>query len=70
VGEEYREVVTRFQVLGFSFQDDGFLTPNTWNLTPKHMSKPIIFTDNIEITYNLGKQNEFKANKGSYPFFS
>ncbi|MBI2120835.1 MAG: ABC transporter ATP-binding protein [Parcubacteria group bacterium] len=29
------------------------------------MSKPIIFTDNIEITYNLGKQNEFKANKGT-----
>jgi putative ABC transport system ATP-binding protein len=29
------------------------------------MSKPIIFTDNIDITYNLGKQNEFKANKGT-----
>ncbi|MCK9352360.1 MAG: ABC transporter ATP-binding protein [Candidatus Paceibacterota bacterium] len=29
------------------------------------MSKPIIFTDKIDITYNLGKQNEFKANKGT-----
>lgn len=29
------------------------------------MSKPIIFTDNIDITYNLGKQNEFRANKGT-----
>jgi putative ABC transport system ATP-binding protein len=29
------------------------------------MSKPIIFTDNIEITYNLGQVNEFKANKGT-----
>lgn len=29
------------------------------------MAKPIIFGDNIEITYNLGKQNEFKANKGT-----
>jgi len=29
------------------------------------MAKPIIFADNIEITYNLGKENEFKANKGT-----
>jgi putative ABC transport system ATP-binding protein len=29
------------------------------------MSKPIIFTDNISITYNLGQQNEFVANKGT-----
>ncbi len=29
------------------------------------MAKPIIFGDNIEITYNLGKENEFKANKGA-----
>jgi putative ABC transport system ATP-binding protein len=35
------------------------------------MSKPIIFTDNIDITYNLGKQNEFRANKGTtLEFFS
>ena len=29
------------------------------------MAKPIIFGDQIEITYNLGKENEFKANKGA-----
>ena len=29
------------------------------------MSKPIIFADNVEITYNLGMVNEFKANKGT-----
>jgi putative ABC transport system ATP-binding protein len=29
------------------------------------MAKPIIFGDNIEITYNPGKENEFKANKGT-----
>lgn len=29
------------------------------------MAKPIIYADNIEITYNLGKSNEFKANKGT-----
>ena len=29
------------------------------------MAKPIIFGDNIEITYNPGKENEFKANKGA-----
>ncbi|KKW37033.1 MAG: ABC transporter related protein [Candidatus Giovannonibacteria bacterium GW2011_GWA2_53_7] len=29
------------------------------------MAKPIIFGDNIEITYNQGKENEFKANKGT-----
>lgn len=29
------------------------------------MAKPIIFGDAIEITYNLGKENEFKANKGA-----
>jgi putative ABC transport system ATP-binding protein len=29
------------------------------------MAKPIIFGDEIEITYNLGKENEFKANKGA-----
>lgn len=29
------------------------------------MAKPIIFGDKIEITYNLGKENEFKANKGA-----
>lgn len=29
------------------------------------MGKPIIFGDKIEITYNLGKENEFKANKGA-----
>ncbi|KKU79036.1 MAG: ABC transporter related protein [Parcubacteria group bacterium GW2011_GWA2_47_7] len=29
------------------------------------MAKPIIFGDRIEITYNLGKENEFKANKGA-----
>lgn len=29
------------------------------------MSKPIIFGDRIEITYNIGKENEFKANKGT-----
>lgn len=29
------------------------------------MAKPIIFGDTIEITYNLGKENEFKANKGT-----
>jgi putative ABC transport system ATP-binding protein len=29
------------------------------------MAKPIIFADTIEITYNLGKENEFKANKGT-----
>ena len=29
------------------------------------MAKPIIFGDTIEITYNPGKENEFKANKGT-----
>jgi putative ABC transport system ATP-binding protein len=29
------------------------------------MAKPIIFGDRIEITYNLGKENEFRANKGT-----
>lgn len=29
------------------------------------MAKPIIFGDKIEITYNPGKENEFKANKGT-----
>ncbi len=29
------------------------------------MAKPIIFGDRIEITYNLGKENEFRANKGA-----
>ncbi|HSE34631.1 MAG TPA: ABC transporter ATP-binding protein [Candidatus Paceibacterota bacterium] len=29
------------------------------------MAKPIIQAKNIEITYNLGKENEFKANKGT-----
>lgn len=29
------------------------------------MAKPIIFGDSIEITYNPGKENEFKANKGA-----
>lgn len=29
------------------------------------MAKPVIFGDKIEITYNLGKENEFKANKGA-----
>ena len=29
------------------------------------MAKPIIFGDRIEITYNLGQENEFKANKGA-----
>ena len=29
------------------------------------MAKPIIFGDKIEITYNLGQENEFKANKGA-----
>lgn len=29
------------------------------------MAKPIIFGDKIEITYNLGKENEFRANKGA-----
>jgi putative ABC transport system ATP-binding protein len=29
------------------------------------MAKPIIYADTIEITYNLGKENEFKANKGT-----
>ncbi len=29
------------------------------------MAKPIIFGDRIEITYNPGKENEFKANKGT-----
>jgi len=29
------------------------------------MAKPIIYADNIEITYNLGKSNEFKANNGT-----
>ena len=29
------------------------------------MAKPIIFGDNIEITYNEGKENEFRANKGA-----
>jgi putative ABC transport system ATP-binding protein len=29
------------------------------------MAKPIIYADNIEITYNLGKSNEFKANRGT-----
>lgn len=29
------------------------------------MAKPIIFGDKIEITYNPGKENEFKANKGA-----
>lgn len=29
------------------------------------MAKPIIFGDHIEITYNLGLENEFKANKGT-----
>ena len=29
------------------------------------MPKPIIFADKIEITYNLGKSNEFRANKGA-----
>lgn len=29
------------------------------------MAKPIIFGDTIEITYNPGKENEFKANKGA-----
>ena len=28
------------------------------------MQKPIIYSDNIEVTYNLGKDNEFKALKG------
>lgn len=29
------------------------------------MARPIIYADKIEITYNLGKENEFKANKGT-----
>ncbi len=29
------------------------------------MAKPIIFGDKIEITYNLGQENEFRANKGA-----
>ena len=29
------------------------------------MAKPIIFGDRIEITYNLGQENEFRANKGA-----
>lgn len=29
------------------------------------MARPIIYAENIEITYNLGKENEFKANKGT-----
>lgn len=29
------------------------------------MAKPIIFGDRIEITYNEGKENEFRANKGA-----
>jgi putative ABC transport system ATP-binding protein len=29
------------------------------------MAKPIIYADSIEITYNLGKSNEFKANNGT-----
>ena len=29
------------------------------------MAKPIIFGDHIEITYNPGKENEFKANRGT-----
>jgi putative ABC transport system ATP-binding protein len=29
------------------------------------MAKPIVHVDHVEITYNLGKENEFKANKGT-----
>lgn len=29
------------------------------------MAKPIVYVDHVEITYNLGKENEFKANKGT-----
>ncbi len=29
------------------------------------MAKPIVYIDHVEITYNLGKENEFKANKGT-----
>jgi putative ABC transport system ATP-binding protein len=29
------------------------------------MARPIISAQNIEITYNIGKENEFKANKGT-----
>lgn len=29
------------------------------------MAKPIVFLDHVEITYNIGEENEFKANKGT-----
>ncbi|HXK38283.1 MAG TPA: ABC transporter ATP-binding protein [Candidatus Paceibacterota bacterium] len=29
------------------------------------MAKPIVYIDHVEITYNLGQENEFKANKGT-----
>lgn len=29
------------------------------------MAKPIVYVDHVEITYNLGKENEFKANRGT-----
>ncbi len=29
------------------------------------MAKPIVYVDHVEITYNIGKENEFKANKGT-----
>lgn len=29
------------------------------------MAKPIVYIDHVEITYNIGQENEFKANKGT-----
>jgi putative ABC transport system ATP-binding protein len=29
------------------------------------MAKPIVYVDHVEITYNIGQENEFKANRGT-----